>query len=373
MAKKRLLTWNQPTRRWRKQIDNRMYYFGYGKSEKDTRSYKAAEQQYLEFMRERDRQKPVEIPLARATLIDVAEKYMQQLEQRHDGKQVSASYLCKVRGNLNDFIGFVGGRVAFDAIGELLLADYRGHTLTMPVSTRTGTRISPVTAKDRLAEIKAFVVWAHEMRLLTDMPRNLRKYAHVELPAPEPQRFTIEEIRKIWKLANRRMRCFIAVGLNCGYGQRDISELRVREIDFEKGYIDRRRSKTGVRSRHKLWAVTMELIKQEMQPDAGGDDRAFLTARGTPLAQSGWRDGKFYRTDSIACSFRRLMKKAGIDGGRSFYSLRKTGASEIEKIDPTVTEMYLAHSEKGMKKNYAERNWEALGRALEGLQKVCGL
>lgn len=41
------------------------------------------------------------------------------------------------------------------------------------------------------------------------------------------------------------------------------------------------------------------------------------------------------------------------------------GASEIEKIDPAVT----AHAEKGMKKNCAERTWEALGRALRRLQE----
>jgi len=48
------------------------------------------------------------------------------------------------------------------------------------------------------------------------------------------------------------------------------------------------------------------------------------------------------------------------DNAASRIRSRKTGASEIEKIDPTVTEMYLAHSEKGMKRNYAERDWAAL-------------
>ena len=64
----------------------------------------------------------------------------------------------------------------------------------------------------------------------------------------------------------------------------------------------------------------------------------------------------------------KVLPKMGLDGGRSFYCLRKTGASEIEMIDPTVTEMYLAHSEKGMKRNYAERNWEVLGRAQRRLE-----
>jgi len=38
--------------------------------------------------------------------------------------------------------------------------------------------------------------------------------------------------------------------------------------------------------------------------------------------------------------------------------------------DPSVTEMYLAHAERGMKRNYAERNWAALDQALVALEQV---
>ncbi len=367
MAKKRLLTWHKPSGRWKKQIEGVVYYFGYGRSEDDAKARVEAERRYLEFIEQRERRQPVEIRLQQATLIDVAEKYLQQLEQRHNGHQVSASYLCKVRTNLNDFLRFTGGQVLFGSVNELLLADYRAHTLTRPISPQTGAQIRPATAKDRLTEIKGFVLWAHEMRLLPELPRNFRKYARVELPAPDPKRFSLAEIEQLWQAANRRMRCFIAIALNCGYGQRDIAELRVNEIDFDNGYFDRPRPKTGVRSRHKLWLITVKLIKQEMRSEVHGDDRVFLTTRGNPLVHNEWKDGKLHRSDSISCLFRRLLKAEGIDGGRSFYCLRKTGASEIEAIDPTVTEMYLAHAERGTKRNYAERDWDALDRALDQL------
>jgi hypothetical protein len=46
----------------------------------------------------------------------------------------------------------------------------------------------------------------------------------------------------------------------------------------------------------------------------------------------------------------------------------------IEVIDPLATEMYLSHSERGMKRNYAQRNWarleKALGEMWEQLQNV---
>ena len=58
------------------------------------------------------------------------------------------------------------------------------------------------------------------------------------------------------------------------------------------------------------------------------------------------------------------MRKVGVNGGRGFSSLRDTGATMIKEIDPAVTEMYLAHSEPGMKKHYAHRDWARLERAI---------
>jgi len=104
--------------------------------------------------------------------------------------------------------------------------------------------------------------------------------------------------------------------------------------------------------------------------DAG--ELLFLTAKGNMLVSNQLVDGKLKRSDSISCLFRRLMKEVGLNEGRSFYSLRKTGATLIEQIDQSATEMYLAHSERGMKRNYAERNWGALGTALMKLEKRLG-
>ena len=38
-----------------------------------------------------------------------------------------------------------------------------------------------------------------------------------------------------------------------------------------------------------------------------------------------------------------------------------------------MTEMYLAHVERSMKRNYAQRNWAALDEALDKLEQVFNL
>ena len=63
----------------------------------------------------------------------------------------------------------------------------------------------------------------------------------------------------------------------------------------------------------------------------------------------------------------RLQQATDINAGRSFYTLRKTAASEIEKIDPFVTSMFLAHSPREMKRHCAMKNWAALDSAIDRL------
>ena len=49
--------------------------------------------------------------------------------------------------------------------------------------------------------------------------------------------------------------------------------------------------------------------------------------------------GKLKKSDSIKSMFWRLQMKTGINDGRDFYCLRRTGATMIEQIDPAATEM----------------------------------
>lgn len=66
------------------------------------------------------------------------------------------------------------------------------------------------------------------------------------------------------------------------------------------------------------------------------------------------------------------MKRLDIPQDRGFYALRKTAASEIERIDPMATEMFLGHSQRGLIKHYAERNWLRLDEAIMELFKIMG-
>ena len=373
---KRVLSWcpNWKSRgkggRWRKQIDGQMRYFGHGKSERDLKSYRAAEKKYFEFLNKREATKPVEIQCSQANVAQICEKYLQGLEERYRRQEISASHVDQSRCCLQDFTDKIGSQKRFACISELDLDEYRNHTLNLPMSAFTGRRIRPATASDRLRVVRAVYRWAYKMYLIERLPRNIGDIAKVPNgKKPNVLTYTMDELATLWKESAGRTRCYMALALNCGYGQTDISDLRMGEINWQGKFIERDRSKTGVRAKHKLWAITVKLLAEHCDMKAKADERVLLNENGLPLVRSEIVNGRLKKSNAVTNAFFRVRQKTDINAGRSFYSLRKTGASLIEQIDPAVTDMFLSHAENGMKKAYAHRDWARLAKALTVMEE----
>lgn len=373
---KRVLSWCPNWRnrgqggRWRKQIDGKMYYFGSGKSERDTKSYRSAEKKHFEFIARLEATKTVEVQCSEATVAEVCEKYMQNFEARYKRSEISAEYVEQTRCLLQNFNDHVGPRGVFRHLGEFDIDAFRTQTLSLPVSTYTQRPITISTARGRLKAVRALFRWAWKMRLIENLPRNIDDVARIPNGnRTEVKIYTVAELGTLWESAPSRTRCYMALALNCGYGQTDISDLRMGEVNWDEGYIERDRSKTRVRAKHKLWDVTLRLLKENCRREANDDERAFQNENGLPLVRTEIVGGSLKKSDAVSNAFFRVRQKAGINEGRSFYSLRKTGATLIERVDPAATEMYLAHAENGMKRAYAQRDWARLGKALAVLEK----
>ena len=360
---KRILTFSSD-KRWRKQVGGRMFYFGRGKSKSDTKSYRDAEKRYFEFMADRERSKGIERLVSDLTMEDFGEKFLQAQFARYEQGDISPSYFEKLRINIGDLVTFLGPDRPLASLFEANLTDYRNHTLSLPISFATKKTISISTAKSRLDTIKMAIKWGYREALIDRMPRNLGGFSRVKLPPPKVEIFSRKEIKALYMTADDRMRTWILMALNCGFGQADLADLRVGEIDLKERRIHRNRTKTGVETRFVLWPLTMAMLQKTGDLDGEPDARVFRSKNGRPLVHERIVDDKLKKTDSVRSAFSRLTKKLGINGGRGFYTLRKTAASEIEKIDPLATSMFLGHAERGMKKHYAERDWERLGLAI---------
>jgi integrase len=168
---------------------------------------------------------------------------------------------------------------------------------------------------------------------------------------------------------------YLLLALNCGYGSKDIADLRPEEVDLKAGAIDRYRSKAKkYKSRRKLafvlWQPTLTLLREY----AGKGERLLTTEHGTPLRGNG-------RRDNIAKKFERFrdrhIRKLLPGFSRSFYTLRSTAATLIgHQFGLEYARYFLNHSPRAggpAETNYVKLSPEKLATAVTWLGQQLGL
>jgi hypothetical protein len=201
----------------------------------------------------------------------------------------------------------------------------------------------PNTFNDKVKHLKRHFRWLYEQRLVVETPRNLNNACAKIKAEKKGKPLSVDEVAAIWEVAKPRVRCWIALGLNCGFYSKDISDLVPSSVDAQPGYVCRRRAKSDVPSRHLLWKVTQQLI--QMSRYTGRDaceHRLFMSANKTVMNEAG--------RDLIGRQFIATAKKAKVPA--TFAQVRDTGAEFIEQYarnlntyDPALTQLYLTHSD----------------------------
>jgi integrase len=186
---------------------------------------------------------------------------------------------------------------------------------------------------------------------------------------------TAEEVRTIIDQAKGQLKLHLLLMANCGMTQKDVSDLRHDEVDWEKGRITRKRSKTKTEKRvptlsYKLWPITLEHLERHRSDDA---EVVLLSSNGRRWVHSRLdASGKLVSTDSIATNYdhlRKRMKKAG----RSIKTLkvfRKTSATLLSN-DPRFAryvQHFLGHSPNSLiERHYVAVSDEEFDKAVEWL------
>ena len=134
------------------------------------------------------------------------------------------------------------------------------------------------------------------------------------------QYFTADEINAMLSTASATMRAAMLLGINAGYTQKEVAEIRTDWIDGD--IIFHVRHKKGFLRRASLWTETLDAIEAmpRHRPVAAARGLLFTTMNGRPYTPAG--------DNGLAQSFKRLMDKHGIDlKGSSFGKLRHTHRS----------------------------------------------
>jgi integrase len=167
------------------------------------------------------------------------------------------------------------------------------------------------------------------------------------------------ELRVVLAKAGQPMKAMVLLGINCGFGQTDLSSLPLRAVDLDKAWVDYPRPKTSVPRRCPLWPETVGAIRAwlKVRPEAKDKADASLLF----LTQNGRRWVKLNASgspaDALGQEFAKLLVELKLKRkGLSFYGLRH-GFETIagETADQVAVDAIMGHVPQGMSALYRER------------------
>lgn len=296
-------------------------------------------------------------------------KFLAEKEANVTAGDLSAYRAETLRVDLHHFMdGFGASRSVTDITSEALVA-YR--TQLLKEADKKGN--SNTWARDRLGSLKTFVRWLWHMDAIESLPRVLDSPSFsISQDASPVITYTIDEIHVLLQQASARTRLYILLMLNCGFTQKDVSDLHPGEVDWDRGRITRKRSKTKKHRNapevsYKLWKETLALLQQERS--AGHSERVLVNENGGPLWQEfRGSDGKFKKMDNIRNAFERLRRKTGIT--KTLKSLKKTSATLLRDNGnyASLVRVFLSHAATSMSdKHYAQMPQNLLDEAIQWL------
>lgn len=159
----------------------------------------------------------------------------------------------------------------------------------------------------------------------------------------------------------------MVLALNLGATQIDLATItpEMLHLKADVPYLERPRSKTGVKGRWALWPESVEILKAALKKHRKAPDQPLLrTQKGRRLVY--WNKNR-NRMDAVMQVWNRLTKACDLyKNGKSFKHLRKTGSQIVRNLKGReFAEAYLAHAENGVGTHYHRFDrWKELDQAI---------
>ena len=345
-----------PTGQYCKKVKGKIYYFGSDKKQALERYLDQAT--YLHGCQNNlQQQKPTSDNM---TLKQLCDMYLKYQYSKLQANALTASHHNEQIGSINKLMAFLGQNIDINNISTLDLQNYKRKIQKSQVSVcRLNLHISIM---------KALFQWARKNDVLVNIP-NIDAVSRGKIVHQEKFTFDPEQVNKLLSAADVKMRAMIWLGLNCGFGCTDCSELKWSDLDLVSARVKLARKKTGILRDLPLWPETVESLENIYRIGK----LVFYTSRGNPYIQTllkpdGNGNGKYTTLNTITTKFSRLIRKSGLDvpKGTGFYTLRRTAATIAARSgDPFAVQRLLGHADLQMATRYVQNVSKQTDRVIQ--------
>lgn len=198
-----------------------------------------------------------------------------------------------------------------------------------------------------LSAVRAIFSFAEDIGLIKK-PLRLKRVKNESMPPAglrEKLLYTPDDICKLLSNAGLQLKAMILLSLNCGFGPKDLHDLKWEDLDSERVTLPR--TKTGVCQTYWLWPETRALLnevheKREARILEFSKRGQYRSDEGHIFITKFWRT---WTKDAIAQEFKKLCKKAGVRC-YGIYRMRHCASTAISMVaSPHVQRRFMRHSQ----------------------------
>jgi integrase len=342
--------WLHPSGQWCKKIRGRFHYFGTDRDEALKR-----------FAAEWDDLKAGRAPRPRAddlTLADLCNHFLTDRRDRLRAGDLTArswaDYYATCEA-LNEAFG--RGRT---------VADLRPDDFAR-LRAKAAGRLGPVALGNFVQRVRTVFKFGFDAELVAvpvrfgpSFAKPSRRSLRLARADRGPRLIGASDLRKLLAGADVQLKAMVYLGVNCGFGQTDCSEL-TRAALARPGWIDFRRQKTGTPRRAPLWPETVDALKAvaAVRPsplDPADADCVFITRFGRQWVRTTDRgeEKPGVRVDAVGQEFAKLARRVGV-AVPGPYTLRHVFLTVAEEIrDPVAVGLIMGHVDDGIAAHYRE-------------------
>lgn len=307
---------------WAKKIRGKFYYFGPWKDPD------AALQKYVD---QRDDLLAGRVPRDRSVegleIKELCGRFRSTKKMMADTGEIALRTFQDYVNTCDRIVAFFGKHRVVEDIRPIDFEEFR---------KRLAKTRGPVALGGEIQRVRTVFKYAYDQELI-DKPvrfgqsfrRPSRKTLRLQRQSQGIRMFEADEIRRILEhLAdNHQMRAMVLLGINCGFGQSDCSNLPISALDLDKGWHSFGRPKTGVIRRCPLWPQTAEALRAVLEkrktPKRDEDKHlVFVTKYGQRWVKT---SSKGSPDDAVAKEFTKVLKALELKRPRlGFYGLRRS-------------------------------------------------
>lgn len=219
---------------------------------------------------------------------------------------------------------------------------------------------SPAYIRNRFAVVRAVIRFHASRNLSQQLSKLVSILGILEVPKqspPKPTPISRSHFHQLYEKADYQQKALLLVMLNCMYRSTDCCELKVSDIDLERGTIVNQRKKTGQTRASVLWPETIKRLTDVIECRERESEYVFVGLKG-PYTPSG-----------LVKVFNAVRDKAGLKGKVKSEDLRDgayNAAVSSKGIDVDKAKIIAGHS-CGVPSRYIQANPTMVQQASEAI------